>query len=163
VSTVAGNDGGGGTFDLAQLGSGSDATFTRFVDGQTLQLEWGFQGLQHFPFVPRVAYVKDPLVAFVELIPDAGQNGAFVEVFFPACPNGWSEVQGMVLPLPSPVDTVGTLKITAGVCPDTGCDPTQPSYGMTSIAGASEVKHVHVLPPVGPQPGSGGAGGTFGG
>lgn len=159
VSFVAGNDGGpgGGGFDLAQLGSGSDTTFTPFVDGQTFQLEWGFQGLQHFPFVPRVAYVKDAMIAFVELVPDTGDNGAFVEVFFPACASGWSEVQGLVLPLPSPVDTVGTLKITAGTCPATGCDPSLPQYGMSQVYGSSEVKHVHVLPPVGPQPGTGGA------
>lgn len=165
VSVVAGSDGGlgGGAFDLAQIGAGSDVSFTRYVDQQTLQMEWGFQGLQHFPFVPRVAYVKEPLVAFVELVPDQGQNGAFVQVFVPACASGWSEIQGLVLPLPNPADTVGTLKITAGTCPAAGCDPTKPQYGMSTVYGASEVKHVHVLAPVGPQPGSGGAGGFFGG
>ncbi len=160
VDVVAGNDAGGG-FAPIVLGTGSEAGFVPFADGQTVTLEWGFQGLQHFQVVPHIAYVKDPLVAFIELIPDQGQNGNVVQVFIPACPAGWAEVQGVVLPLPNPVETVGTLQITVGTCPDVGCDSTKPQYGLATVLGTSSVKSVHVLPPVGPQPGGGGAGGTF--
>lgn len=160
-SFVAGNDGGGERAPV-EVGSGSEDLFVPFVAGQTLQMEWGFQGLQHFAFTPRMAGVTQPTVGFAELVPDTGENRGLVQIYFPPCEDGWSEIVGYVMALPLPIETSGTLRLTVGVCPaDLGCDPSRADYGFVEVLGAKEVR-VDVLPPEGPQPGAGGGGGEFG-
>lgn len=161
TSFVAGAD-GGGELASVDLGAGSEDMFVPFASGQTLQMEWGFQGLQHVPFTPRAANITKPTIGFVELITDDGGVAGRAQVLFPACAEGWSEVVGYVMIMAMPVETSGTMRLTVGRCPeDLGCDLTKPNYGFVEVLGAKEV-HVDVLAPRGPQPGAGGGGGQFG-
>jgi hypothetical protein len=161
TSFVAGSD-GGSELTLVDLGSGSEDLFAPFAAQQTVKMEWGFQGLQHFPFTPRAANVTTPTVGFAEIIPDSGDNRGLAQIVFPPCEDGWSEIVGYVMVLPMPAATSGTMRLTVGTCPaDVGCDPSQPDYGFVEVLGTKEI-HVDVLPPEGPQPGAGGSGGQFG-
>jgi hypothetical protein len=119
---------------LLVLGEVTSEGFVGFAEGQSVTIDYGGQGGQHFYFGARVFGAPEGAVFFARFEGPSDRGTFSRSSSDEICTDGWLELDAYV-PLDSGNAGEGVLTVQVGTCPESGCayDEQARSYVPTEL------------------------------
>jgi hypothetical protein len=122
------------------LGYKSGSGFTPFVDGQSVGIDFGGQGGQHFYFAAQVLGAPAGATFFARYEGSTGDRGSFSRASSQSCGEQWLELDAY-LPLNTGGGGAGTFTVQVGSCPDSGCSfDDSGNYVPTEVYASADIE-----------------------
>lgn len=103
------------------LGRRQGDTFTPFLEGQSVGVDFGGQGGQHFYFAAQVLGAPEGASFFARYESSStSDRGSFSRASSQSCGEQWLELDAY-LPLNTGGGGLGTFSVQVGTCPESGC------------------------------------------
>lgn len=125
---------------LLVLGAKRNDTFTPFVEGQSVSIDYGDQGGSHFYFAAQVLGAPAGATFFARYEGGAGDRGSFSRASSESCGEEWLELDAY-LPLDTGGGGAGTFTVQVGTCPESGCSFDEAgNYVPTEVYASAEIE-----------------------
>lgn len=123
------------------LGRRDGETFTPFVEGQSVGIDEGGQGGQHFYFAAQVLGAPEGASFFARYESSStGDRGSFTRASSESCGAQWLELDAY-LPLDTGGGGLGTFSVQVGTCPESGCSiDDSGNYVPTEVHASAEIE-----------------------
>jgi hypothetical protein len=123
------------------IGRRQGDTFTPFLEGQSVGIDFGGQGGQHFYFAAQVLGAPEGASFFARYESSStSDRGSFSRASSQSCGEQWLELDAY-LPLDTGGGGTGTFTVQVGTCPESGCSyDDSGNYVPTEVYASAEIE-----------------------